>query len=183
MSHGAVGLQRQNSASKRRIVLSDASPLIGLSLIGQLGLLPALFGDVYLSPIVLQEVLTGKFDTGEPEIRAAIALGWLRVCDAPLANISLLTLDPGETQSILQACTLMALGFTTVLIMDEKAGRAAAQELGLHCLGTAAVVALAKQKGLIPSAAQVLEDLFKTDFRLSKRIMRTILATVGETIL
>ena len=183
MSQGAVGMgSQQNQSSKRRVVLADASPLIGLGLIGQLVLLPALFGQVYISPIVLQEVLTGKFDKGEPEIRAAIADGWLKLCDAPVANIALLTVDPGETQSILQACTLVALGYSAVLIMDEKAGRAAAMELGLHCLGTAAVVVQAKQKGLIPSAAQVLEDLFKTDFRLSKRIMRTVLATVGETI-
>ncbi len=104
------------------------------------------------------------------------------MCNAPLADIALLTLDPGETQSILQACTLAQQGLSPVLLMDEKAGRAAAAELGLPCLGTAAIIAMAKQLGLISSAARVLEQLFQTDFRISKRIMRAVLANVGETL-
>ncbi len=167
---------------QRRLILADASPLIGLSLIDQLPLLPAIFGSVQVAPIVLSEVLTGQFDTGEAAIRAALAQGWLSVCNAPLADIALLTLDPGETQSILQACTLAQQGLSPVLLMDEKAGRAAAAELGLPCLGTAAIIAMAKQLGLISSAARVLEQLFQTDFRISKRIMRAVLANVGETL-
>ncbi len=58
---------------QRRLILADASPLIGLSLIDQLPLLPAIFGSVQVAPIVLSEVLTGQFDTGEAAIRAALA--------------------------------------------------------------------------------------------------------------
>lgn len=167
---------------QRRVILADASPLIGLSLIDQLPLLASIFGRVEVAPIVLNEVLTGQFDTGEAAIRAALAQGWLSVCTAPTADIAVLMLDPGETQSILQACTLAQQGLSPVLLMDEKAGRAAAAELGLPCLGTAAVIAMAKQMGLIPSAAHLLEQLFQTDFRISKRIVRAVLANVGETL-
>jgi predicted nucleic acid-binding protein len=167
---------------QRRLILADASPLIGLSLVDQLPLLPALFGTVQVAPIVLQEVLTGRFEHGESAIRAAMQAGWLVLCTATPANITLLGLDPGETESILQACTLAQLGLSPVLLMDEKAGRAAATELGLPCLGTAAIIAAAKQRGLIPSAAKLLEQLYQTDFRISKRIIRTVLASVGETL-
>jgi predicted nucleic acid-binding protein len=185
---GAVSLQPgQASAAlrlplKHRLILADASPLIGLSLVDQLPLLPALFGTVQVAPIVLQEVLTGQFDHGESAIRAAMDAGWLVICSAQPANIVLTGLDPGETQSILQAYTLAQLGLSPVLLMDEKAGRAAATELGLPCLGTAAIIATAKQLGLIPSAAQVLEQLFQTDFRISQSIIRAVLASVGETL-
>lgn len=167
---------------QRRLILADASPLISLSLVDQLPLLPALFGTVQVAPIVLQEVLTGKFDHGESAIRSAMEAGWLVVCSAQPANIPLLGLDPGETESILQAYTLAQLGLSPVLLMDEKAGRAAATELGLPCLGTAAIIGTAKQLGLIPSAAQVLEQLYQTDFRISKSIIRAVLASVGETL-
>jgi predicted nucleic acid-binding protein len=167
---------------QRHLILADASPLIGLSLIDQLSLLPALFGTVQVAPIVLQEVLTGQFDHGESAIRAAMDAGWLVICSAQPASMALLGLDPGETESILQAYTLAQLGLSPVLLMDEKAGRAAATELGLPCLGTAAIIATAKQLGLIPSAAQLLEQLFQTDFRISKSIIRAVLAHVGETL-
>ena len=173
---------RSDQNALRRVVLADASPLIGLSLIDHLHLLPGLFGTVWVAPRVLEEVLTGKFDKGEPEIRAALAAGWLQVCQAAPANVPLMGLDPGETQSLLQACTLLQQGKSPLLLMDERAGRAAAAELGLPCVGTAAVIATAKQTGLISSAAMVLEALFQTDFRLSKTIIRAVLETVDETL-
>jgi predicted nucleic acid-binding protein len=169
-------------AAKQSVVLADASPLIGLSLIDHLHLLPGLFGTVWVSPRVLEEVLTGRFDKGEPEIRAALAAGWLQVCQAVPANMPLVGLDPGETQALLQACTLLQQGQSPLLLMDERAGRAAAAELGLPCVGTAAVIAMAKQKGLIPRAATVLERLFQTDFRLSKTVIRAVLQSVGEAL-
>ncbi len=169
-------------AAKQSVVLADASPLIGLSLIDHLHLLPSLFGTVWVAPRVLEEVLTGKFDKGEPEIRAALVAGWLQVCQAPPANVPLIGLDPGETQALLQACTLLQQGQSPLLLMDERAGRAAAAELGLPCVGTAAVIAMAKQTGLIPSAAVVLEALFQTDFRLSKTVIHAVSKSVGETL-
>jgi predicted nucleic acid-binding protein len=174
---GALRLPLQN-----RLILADASPLIGLSLVDQLPLLTAMFGTVQVAPIVLQEVLTGRFDRGESAIRAAMDAGWLVLCNAQPANIALLGLDPGETESILQACTLAQQGLSPVLLMDEKAGRAAATELGLPCLGTAAIIAIAKQQGLISSAALVLDQLFQADFRISRGVIRTVLANVGETL-
>jgi predicted nucleic acid-binding protein len=185
---GEVSLQAGQASGALRLplqhhlILADASPLIGLSLVDQLPLLTALFGTVQVAPIVLQEVLTGRFDHGESAIRAAMDAGWLVLCSAQPANIALLGLDPAETESILQAYTLAQQGLSPVLLMDEKAGRAAATELGLPCLGTAAIIGTAKQMGLIPSAAQVLEQLFKTDFRISKSIIRAVLASVGETL-
>lgn len=173
---------KSGRSANHSVVLADASPLIGLSLIDRLHLLPGLFGTVWVAPRVLEEVLTGKFDKGESEIRAALAGGWLQICQAAPANVPLMGLDPGETQALLQACTLLLQGKSPLLLMDERAGRAAAAELGIACVGTAAVIAMAKQSGLIPSAAAVLEALFQTDFRLSKAVIRAVLESVGETL-
>ena len=165
-----------------KLVIADASPLIALSLVGQLPLLKSLFGQVLVSSIVIQEVLTGKFDRGESDIRAAFDDGWLATCDAALAEEDLRGLDPGETQAILQAITLAREGLAPLLLMDERAGRSAATEYKLTCLGTAALIALAKRQGLIPSAASVLQELLQREFRISQAVIREVLTSVGESL-
>jgi predicted nucleic acid-binding protein len=165
----------------QRLVIADASPLIALSLVGHLGLLKSLFGQVWVAPIVIEEVLPGKFERGESEIRAALQAGWLLPCNAALADVNLRGLDPGETQSILQAITLAREGFEPLLIIDEQAGRSAAKECKLSYMGTAALIAVAKRRGLISSAAVVLEELLQREFRLSQAVIREVLAAAGES--
>jgi predicted nucleic acid-binding protein len=80
----------------------------------------------------------------------------------------------------LQALHAQSQGDAVLLIIDEQTGRAAAKELGLTIAGTAAVIGMAKQRGLIPSARAVFDALLKTDFRISPDIIRQVLANVGE---
>lgn len=61
-------------------------------------------------------------------------------------------LDEGEAASIRLA---LSCNGPALLLIDERAGRAVAQELGLSVAGTAAVIGLARQRGLIASARQV----------------------------
>lgn len=168
--------------SVRHLVIADASPLIALSLVGQLSILASMFGSVLVSPLVAKEVLTGKFEQGEAEICAAFESGQLVICDAKEAAIELSRLDPGETQSILQAVTLMREGADVLLLMDEKAGRSAAAEFNVACMGTAALIAVAKRQGLIASATAVFEDLLQREFRLSQAVIREVLAGTGERL-
>ena len=55
-----------------RLVLTDASPLIGLSIVVGLGWLHSLFGEVWMPPEVEREVLAGAVTRGQDEIRAEI---------------------------------------------------------------------------------------------------------------
>lgn len=64
--------------------------------------------------------------------------------------------------------------------MDERAGRAVATERGLAVAGTAAVIGMAKSRGLIPSAREVFSRLHASDFRISAPVIETILRRVGE---
>jgi len=69
-----------------------------------------------------------------------------------------------------------------VAVLDDGAARRCARSLSLLITGTLAVVLLAKQYGLIASAAQVLHDLRSADFRLDDKTIRDSLErTVGET--
>ena len=64
--------------------------------------------------------------------------------------------------------------------MDERAGRAIANQCGLQVTGTAAVIGLAARRGLIPSSREVFDRLHGSDFRISADVIRAVLARLGE---
>lgn len=69
----------------------------------------------------------------------------------------------------------------SLLLMDERAGRAIALECGLQVAGTAAVIGMARLRGLIPSAKEVFAHLHASDFRISSAAIGTILERVDES--
>ncbi len=160
-----------------RLVLTDASPLIGLSLVDGLPWLAALFGEVWMPEEVRSEVLSGSGFPGEQAIRGAMGRGWLRLWSQPLGELPLPDLDEGEA-----ACIRIAMGHggESLVLMDERAGRATALEMGLQVAGTAAVIGMAKTRGLVASARDVFAALHQSDFRISAEVIRTVLTRVGE---
>lgn len=160
-----------------RIVISDASPLIGLSVVDGLGWLPKLFNEVWLPEQVRREVLSGKKSREKRIIQAAIDSGWLKVLDKPFEPLKGIDLDEGETTCINFAleCEEPAL-----LIIDERAGRAVAKEKGIQVIGTAAIIGLAKERDYITLAREVFEELHQSDFRISVEVIKTVLMRVGE---
>ncbi|MBK9338438.1 MAG: DUF3368 domain-containing protein [Lewinellaceae bacterium] len=149
-----------------RVVISDTSCLIVLDNISQLHLLHALFGQIVITPVVAEEY--GK----ELPI-------WFEVV-AP-KNISLQKLleesvDAGEAESIALAVETQG----SILIVDDLRARKVAVSLGLTITGTLGVVASAKQRGIIPAARPIFEQIQATDFRLSKLFLEAVLEELGE---
>ena len=162
-----------------RYVISDASPLIGLAIVEGLDWLPALFGTVWIPPSVQQEVLPGTGARGETEIAQAIKSKHVSIWRKKIPTPPhMLSLDQGESDCICLALT-QPQGQAIVLI-DERAGRAIANELGIQVAGTAAVIGFAKKHGLIESAKACFERLHDSDFRISKEVIQTVLRNVGE---
>lgn len=163
-----------------RYVISDASPLIGVAIVDGLAWLPQLFAEVWLPPSVQREVLPGVGARGEAEIAAAIKRKSIRIWKKTISPpvVPLPDLDEGETDCIHIA---LSLGNGNALIlMDERAGRAVATERGIRVAGTAAVIGLAKKRGLIDSAKDRFERLHATDFRISAAVIQAVLRDVGE---
>ncbi len=160
-----------------RIVVIDASPLIGLAMVDGLQWLPKLFETVFLPNTVRQEVLPGKAAPGEQAITEAIRAGWIKVWSEPIEQRLDIDLDAGETD-----CINLGLCYPNqvLLIMDERAGRAVAKEKGLRVIGTAAIIGLAKKQGLISSARAVFDILHRSDFRISATVINQVLASVNE---
>ncbi len=132
------------------IVIADASPLIALARVNGLGWLQQLFTEVVVTDVVLSEVLTGRYPDTETPIQQALAAGWLQATVA------------GSSEPAL-------------LLIDGRAGRAVAQELGITVAGTAAVIGLARQRGLIASARDVFAALHASDFRIAPAVIQAVL--------
>ncbi len=160
-----------------RLVLSDASPLIVLARVSGMSWLRALFGEIVIPETVREEILDRGVWQGMEALHAAIDAGWLVVRPDGDEIPEIPQLDEGEA-----ACIRHALRHDgpTLILMDERAGRAVAGEYGIQVAGTAAVIGQAKLRGLIPSARDVFEELLRGDFRLSREVIQIVLARVGE---
>ena len=159
------------------IVIADASPLIALARVGGLGWLQQLFTEVMLTEVVLAEVLTGRYPATEAPIRQALAAGWLKTVAIPTTDPALPDLDEGEASSIRLA---LSRNGPALLLIDERSGRAVAQDLGLSVAGTAAVIGMARQRGLISSARQVFAALHASNFRIAPAVIKVVLDRCGD---
>ena len=159
------------------IVISDASPLIALARVNGIQWLRELFTEVLVTDAVLREVLTGRFPDTEERIQAGITSGWLKPVVVEATEPVLPDLDEGEAASIRLA---LKHGDDALLLIDERAGRAVAHELGLQLAGTAAVIGMARQRGLISSARDVFAELHASDFRLAPAVIQAVLDRCGE---
>lgn len=159
------------------IVIADASPLIALARVNGLSWLQELFAEVMLTDVVLAEVLTGRYPATETPIRQALAAGWLKTVAIPTTDPALPDLDEGEASSIRLA---LSCNGPALLLIDERSGRAVAQDLGLSVAGTAAVIGLARQRGLITSARQVFAALHASDFRIAPAVIQAVLDRCGD---
>lgn len=155
------------------LVVADSSPLIYLSRVGAIHLLPALFDEVVVPRAVWDEAVERR--PSAPGLRALHQASWLRVMDDPSLELDL-GLDPGETAAIVLAESLRA----DLLLIDERAGRKVAQARGLTVRGTLGVLVQARQSEVLPALKPLLDALVAEGFRIAPALIREALAHVGE---
>lgn len=126
---------------------------------------------------VHQELVCGRGFPEEHAIAQGVVDGWLTIRRPTPAEPPLPDLDEGEA-----ACIRLALAHPgpRLLLIDELAGRSIARDHGLQVAGTAAVIGMAKSRGLVESAREVLARLHATDFRISAAVIHAVLRRVGE---
>lgn len=160
------------------IVVSDATPLIGLAKIGQLVLLQDMFGEVLVPQAVYNEVVWGApHNLDAVEIRRS---GWIRVrqvSDQMGVDYLRVDLDAGESEALVLAGELDA----DWLLVDEIKARLAAELLNLRFIGTVGLLLLAKRQGRIIMIRPLLEALRSHKFYISDRLCQIVLHKAGET--
>lgn len=167
----------------RRVVIADAGPLIALARIEALALLRGLFGSVFITATVRDELLrAGATFPDAAALTRTLAEDWIEVVASPPDDWKPLNpgVDPGEASAIHQACRWRDAGDAVLLVMDDRAGRLEARHQGIALVGTAAVVGLAKTQGLIPAARPLLEGLARSGYYLGQAVIDAVLGEAGE---
>lgn len=132
--------------------------------------------EVWVPEPVAEEILQrGKKDITAQAINKTAWLVTKPVQHIPLAIMEW-RLGAGES-------AVLALGLThssTVVIIDDLAGRKCAASLDIGVRGTLGLVLAAKRRGVIPAARPVSEDMMAAGLYLSKRVLEQALERVGE---
>lgn len=158
-------------------VICDAAVLIGLAQIGRLDLLRKLWGNIYIPLSVYEEVVVkGERRPGVEEIDRAKWIKKVKIKDRAYVNLLNSELGQGESEALVLCKELKA----DLLIVDDGRARTAAISAGFQIMGLAGLLLLAKQRNLIQTVKPLLEELIEKNFRLSEKIMQTILEKAGE---
>lgn len=163
-----------SSGSPGNPLVSNTTPLITLVGIGLLDLLPALYQKVQIPEAVLREYQVGRSRfPGSPDLAA---LSWLTVHTTAPDPALLATLDAGEAEAITLARAIHA----GLLLLDERHARAVATQLGLPVAGSLTILLQAKQQGLVPLIAPMLDQMIAQGRRISPQLRAVVLSRAGE---
>lgn len=146
-------------------IVCDSSCLILLHKINRLDILQGVFGRIIITPEVLSE-----FNRPVPT--------WIDV-QSPKSNLYKglqNILDLGEASVLSLAAELDE----SLLIIDESKGRKVAIQMDVMITGTLGILVIAKRKGVISEVNPVLIEIQKTNFRISKELVDSVLKLVGE---
>ena len=152
------------------IVVSNTSPINYLILIGQINLLPKLFGQITIPPAVYSELSDAL---APPPVQAWIATppDWLKIHPvSQLRNATVALLDAGEGEAILLAQQLNA----DLLLLDDMKARRNATERGLVITGILGILDQAATMKLIALPAAV-QNLKSTSFWASDSLLQKLL--------
>jgi predicted nucleic acid-binding protein len=164
--------------SKKYNVISDTTPLIALSSIGKLGLLPTLFKEIIIPEAVRDEIASG----GKVNVPPLESLEWIKI----IGNVSdvkeklLFDLAEGEKQTILVAIDNNKLDRESLILIDERKGRKIAASLGFRIKGTLGVLAEAKKIGLIDNFKRYALALLKNNLYYDSRLIEAIASEVDR---
>lgn len=161
------------------IVVSNTSPIINLAAIGQFDVLRALYGTLMIPDAVYDEIVVrGRGQPGADEVQQFSWFVRQSVNNRTLvAQLMGSGLDVGEAEAIVLALETNA----SLLLMDEKLGRAAAARAGARVIGLLGVLIEAKSRGLVPAIRPLLDALRAgPGFYIAPALYAQILQQAGE---
>lgn len=159
---------------RKRIV--NASPLIFLSKLDHLDLLQVEADEVIVPDRVIAEILA--YGATDLTVQAIQKTPWLRIVPTPLFPPTVTSWNLGDGETSVLSVALGESGAQVVL--DDRPARLRAAQLGLTVLGTVGLVVLARQKGAIPAARPVIEELRRVGMYLTDEFVKRIYHLVGE---
>jgi len=162
---------------KRKIVVSNASPLIFSAKIGILDLLQKLYGKLYVPPMVDRETReTGRKERAPDAIIVdkAVESGWITVKELSgwaKKEVGALLRTPGLHKGECEAIALARQIGADLLLIDERVGSGAAKAWGLEVIGILGAIIEAMAKGFVTfdEVKAYFDRLIDVEFGLSSK--------------
>jgi len=158
-------------------IIVNSTPLISLAIVGQLDLLPRIFGDIYLPRAVHNEVIIkGSGKIGHAQL---LEINWFQIIDpvnTSLKHSIMLQLDEGEAEVI----TIAKDKDIPLVCIDEFAGRRYASLLKLDVIGTLGILLIAKKRGYVPAVKPLCDKLLSSERFISRELYFSVLKKAGE---
>ncbi|MCF8012156.1 MAG: DUF3368 domain-containing protein [Clostridiales bacterium] len=155
----------------------NSSPLISLSLVEQLELLPKLYDELVIPKSVYNEVIVkGKGKTGSEELEIINSFTLLEAQNKTAKDTIMLELDDGEAEVIAIA---KETGIQNVII-DEFAGRQYAFLLGLNVTGALGILLIGKKLGFVEEIRPLMDIMIKHNRYISRKLYLTVLRKAEE---
>jgi predicted nucleic acid-binding protein len=157
-------------------VICDVSPVQYLHQAGLLDILRLRYGAITIPAAVAAELQEGRLRG--VDLPAFESLDWMRIRQ-PTGQLLLpmvTDLGAGERE-------VLALGTETadsIVILDDGLARQYARLLNLTLTGTLGVLLKAKETGLLPAVAPVLDRLRQLGFRMDPETRQAVLKLAGE---
>lgn len=160
-------------------IISDSSPLISFSSIGELPILNKLFPKGIIIPqAVWDEVVSGE--PGKKDIIKAVNKNWIKIIQISDHDLCALLINKGLDKGESEAITLANEKKMPVLL-DETDARQEAKHMKLSFTGTVGCLLKAKEKSIIPAVKPHLDSMVKISlFRISPGLYYKVLKQVGE---
>ena len=159
----------------KRVIVSNATPIIAFSRINRLDLFQQVTGAI----VIPQEVEKELYGHRRMDVPALNRSNWIKVRKVQYqADVELLlpSLDKGEAEVIVLSKELGA----GLIIIDELTARKVAIMMGLPVIGAAGLLMHAKRTGLIKEVKPLLDDMILKGIRYKESFYREVLKSIDE---
>lgn len=160
------------------IVVTDTSVVLNRCFLGQESLLTSLFANV-LAPLNVQQEFE-RLAAIDERFRGLVFPTFIAIRPVAFVVSEVMEnqrLHEGEREAL---CLALEINADAVL-MDERAARAAANALGLSCIGLLGILLRARKQQIIPALRPLLERLqFDARFWISPGLLQQILQAEND---
>jgi len=157
------------------LIVADTSALIAVATCDGLSWLDTLFGSLSVPQAVFDEAI----EEGKPQAERLRRYLSDKVVDIDLNDFIIAA--PGLGQGELQAMALYRHSHANRLLIDDLRARKAAQYNGINIIGSAGILLMAKNQGLISSVKPHLEAISKSEVHLGDKLIAEVLKIAGES--
>ena len=158
-------------------IVSDAGPILSFARAGRLEILRQVVGELIIPQAVAEELAAGgRGRPGADEIELGTWIKRENVQDRSIVEQFSGKLGLGKREAL-----ALAKQRGAALLVDEREARKEAMRLSIPHFGSLKILKEAKDRGIIPEAKSVLDELIGSGTYISDALYQDFLREVGES--